>query len=90
MMTTSTLIALQDMWRRGLGTKEMAEAAGVTRDTLWNYMRNHRDQFPHRNHHEGWWRERLAEVEGMPPTHAARRLGVSETTVASWRRRLGM
>lgn len=90
MMTTSTLIALQDMWRRGMGTKEMAEAAGVTRDTLWNYMRNHRDQFPHRNHHADWWRGRLAEVEGMPPTHAARRLGVSETTVASWRRRLGM
>lgn len=85
MMTTSTLIALQDMWRRGMGTKEMAEAAGLKRDALWNYMRHHRDQFPHRRHHSDWWRERLASVEGLSGADAARRLGCSEESVSRWR-----
>lgn len=89
-MTTKTLKALSEMWARGIPPKEMAHAFGINEWTLWTYIRRHRDLFPHRRHHADWWRGRLAEVEGMAPTHAARRLGVSETTVCAWRRRLGM
>ena len=87
-LTSGTIAALMAMWERGMGAKELAEAAGVSYDSLWNYIRRHRDQFPHRNHHEAWWRERLAEVEGLSCSEAARRIGCSAESVSHWRMRL--
>lgn len=87
-MTTKTLMMLSDMWKRGLGPDEMAEALGMNKWSIWTYIQRHRDLFPHRRHHIDWWRERLKDAEGLNGVQAARKLGVSEHTVSYWRRRV--
>lgn len=84
-LTSRTIEAARIMWERGMGSKQLAEAAGVSHATMWNYIRSHRDQFPHRRHHSDWWRERLESVEGLSGADAARRLGCSEESVSRWR-----
>lgn len=87
-MTTKMLKLLAEMWRRGMTSAEMARAAGINEWTMWTYIRRHRSLFPNRKHHADWWRERLAEVEGLPSRQAAARLGCSYEAVCYWRRRL--
>ena len=87
-MTTREHVAAREMWGRGLNTKEIAAALGINRDTLWMHIRTHRDEFPERRHHIGWWRETLRQVEGLTPRQAAIRLGVSDATVSHWRKRI--
>ena len=89
-LTSKTIAAMSRMWANGMNAKQLADAAGVTDNTIWNYIRNHRDQFPHRNHHADWWRERLETVRGLSGVEAAKRLRCSEYSVSCWRKRLGI
>ena len=88
MITTKQMLAASRMWQLGSPSTSIAHELGINRDSLWTYIRNHRDQFPKRNHGIGWWRERLAPCEGMTGAKAARTLGCSEKTVSYWRREI--
>ena len=88
MITTKQMMAASRMWQLGSPSTSIAYELGINRDSLWNYIRRHRDQFPKRNHGIDWWRERLAHCEGMTGAKAARRLGCSEKTVSYWRREI--
>ena len=87
-MRTGELMAISASWRAGLPVSEIAEAHGINEWTLWTFIRRHRDLFPNRRHHAEWWRERLAEFEGVPSSKAAAKIGCSYETVHNWRRRL--
>lgn len=76
------------MWARGISSREMARTFGINEQTMWTFIRRHRQLFPNRRHHADWWRGRLAEVEGLPSRQAAARLGCSYEAVCYWRRRL--
>lgn len=88
MITTKQMMAASRMWQLGSPSTSIAYELGINRDSLWTYIRNHRDQFPKRNHGLDWWRERLAPCEGMTGVKAAMALGCSEKTVSYWRREI--
>lgn len=87
-MTTKTLMAMIEMWASGMPLSDIASSVGVGEATAWQYIRRHREMFPHRRNHIGWWRERLKDAEGLNGVQAARKLGVSEKTVSYWRRKV--
>lgn len=87
-MTTAHLRQMDAMWRNGDTVDEIAYALGISRWTVMGAIRANRGRYPNRYHHADWWRERLKEVEGLPSTVAARKIGCSYETVCSWRRRL--
>lgn len=87
-ITRRTLMELSSLWKRGFSAKRIADTAGISYDALWHHVRNHRDLFPPRKHHAGWWAETLAETEGMSAKDVADLLGCTPATVHSWRKRL--
>lgn len=87
-LTSRIVSELVPMWRNGITAKQLAEAAGVSDDTMWSYIRHHRDQFPPRRHHEDWWREMLARCDDMTDAETAAALGCSYENVRRWRRKL--
>lgn len=88
MLTSKHLRLMDAMWSGGETVDSMARKLGISRWTIMSHIVRHRGRFPLRNHHGDWWRERLAEVEGMSSHEAARALGCSHVTVTQWRRRL--
>ena len=84
-MTTGKLEQLRAMWDAGWMIADMAETAGMPYNSVWTVIERNRGKFPHRRHHIGWWRARLARLDGLTSAQAAARLGCSMTTVKYWR-----
>lgn len=87
-MTARQMAEAERLWRQGLTISAIAEETGIKRNTLLATIRKHRDIFPHRKHHADVWSERLALVEGLDASEAARKLGVSRDTIWKWRTEL--
>ena len=87
-MTARQMAEAERLWRQGLTISAIAEETGINRNTLVATIQKHRDIFPHRNHHADGWRERLALVDGLKVSEAARELGVSRDTIWKWRTEL--
>ena len=86
MITTRQMLAAARMWELGSPSTAIADELGINRDSLWTYIRNHRDQFPNRRFHMDVWRARLADCKGMTCVQIAMRYGVSESTVQKWKK----
>lgn len=87
-MTARQMAEAERLWRQGLTISAIAEETGINRNTLVSTIQKHRDIFPNRNHHADGWRERLALVDGLKVSEAARELGVSRDTIWKWRTEL--
>lgn len=87
-LTSGCLQQLDLMWRCGDTIDCIADALSVSKWTVVDYIRRHRDRYPNRNHHIDWWRDRLAPYEGTTGVYASMMLGCSEKTVSYWRRRI--
>lgn len=88
-VTHNTLAFMSKLHAYGLSQRRIADMVGVSHGTVCYWMRRHPDMFPPREKRdEAWWREKLPEVEGLPDSTAARKLGCDRHTVWKWRRLL--
>ena len=88
-MTIRLLESAARLHAQGRSQRSIAETIGVSRATIGYWMRTRPDMFPPREKRdEAWWREKLPEVEGLPDSTAARKLGCNRRTVWKWRRLL--
>lgn len=88
-MTCRQLEVMAGMHAKGMSQRSIADSAGVSRGTLCYWMKRRPDLFPPREKRdEAWWRKKLPEIEGLPDSTAARKLGCNRHTVWKWRRRL--
>lgn len=86
-MTIRLLESAARLHAQGRSQRSIAETIGVSRATIAYWMGKHPDMFPPREKRdEAWWREKLHEVEGLPDSTAARKLGCNRRTVWKWRR----
>ena len=86
-MTIRLLESAARLHAQGRSQRSIAETIGVSRATIGYWMRTRPDMFPPRERRdESWWREKLPEVEGLPDSTAARKLGCNRRTVWKWRR----
>ena len=77
------------LYMKGMSQRKIAEAVELDRGTVAYWMGKHPDLFPPREKRdESWWRRKLPEIEGLPDSTAARKLGCDRHTVWKWRRLL--
>lgn len=88
-MTVRLLESASRLYGQGKSQRMIADSLGISRGTLCYWMGVRPDMFPPRERMDSkWWRGKLADVEGLSDSAAARKLGCNRRTVWKWRRLL--